>query len=87
MSVISFRFTDSANRTEQERLIGRLKRTPGIRAVGRIDEESSDETIARMCFAEAVDRQAEASVVKELRHAPAIDAESVAIEPLRGLIP
>lgn len=83
MAVISFRFSGSADRPAQERLLGRLKKAPGVRASGRIDAESQDEDISRMCFAETIDASHTASIVEELHQASGVEA--VSVEPRRGL--
>ena len=85
MAVISFQFSKSADRNDQDRLLGRLKKKPGVRVAGRIDAESQDDDIARMCFAETVDATHVASVVEELHQAAHV--EKVSVEPRRELIP
>ena len=84
MAVISFQFSDSANRGDQDTFLGRLKKLAGVRSAGRIDSESPDKDIARMCFAESVDASHVPSIVDELHRAPGV--ESVSVEPRRGLV-
>lgn len=83
MAVISFRFSSSADRGEQNRILGRLKKLAGVRTVGHIDADSPDDDISRMCFAETMDAQV-ATVVDELHRAS--EVEGVSVEPRRELI-
>jgi len=83
MAVISFQFSGSTDRPAQERLLGRLKKAPGVRTVGRIDEASLDNDIARMCFVETADTTHTDSIVETLHQAPGV--ETVSVEPQRGL--
>ena len=83
MAMISFQFSKSAGRRDQDRLLTRLKKVAGVRAVGRIDEESPDADISRMCFAETIDDSVP-KIVEQLHQASGI--ESVSVEPRRELI-
>lgn len=85
MPVISFQFSHTTDRSTQERLLGRLKQAPGVRAVGRVDPDSSDADIARMCFAETSDPNSTTSLAEELRKAPGVESTTVSVEPRRGL--
>ena len=84
MAVVSFQFSGTANRDEQDRILSRLKKLAGVRSVGRIDPESQDEDISRMCFAETADASHIPSIVDELHQAPGV--EGVSVEPRRGLV-
>ena len=83
MAVISFQFSNSADRKDQERILGRLKKIAGVRTVGRIDSESADEDISRMCFAESVDATHVPAIVDELHRVSGV--EGVSVEPRREL--
>lgn len=83
MAVISFHFTRNTDRGHQDRILSRLKTLAGVRAVGRIDSESQDQDISRMCFAESVDPSHVPLIVDELHRAAGV--EGVAVEPRRGL--
>jgi len=83
MPVISFQFSGTADRGDQDRLLGRLKKMAGVKTAGRIDAESEDEDILRMCFAETVDASHLPSIIEQLHHAPGV--EGVSVEPRRGL--
>ena len=85
MPVVSFQFSPSATRAAQDRILKRLRTTPGVRSVGRIDSQSDDKEIARMCFAETTDASLAASVVGQLHHFAGVDAQTVSVEPQRGL--
>lgn len=83
MAVISFHFSHTTDRGAQERVLGRLKGLAGVRAVGRIDSDSADADIARMCYAESVDAAHVPLIVEELHRASGV--EGVSVEPRRGL--
>lgn len=85
MPVISFRFSPAADRPTQDRLLVRLKHAPGVKTAGRIDPESPDAEISRMCFAETTDPSATASVVDELHRASGVETGTVSVESRRGL--
>lgn len=84
MAVISFQFSSSAGRGDQDSLLGRLKKTTGVRTVGHIDGESQDDEISRMCFAETTDASHVHDIVDELHRASGV--EEISVEPRRGLI-
>ncbi len=83
MAVISFRFAHDADRGHQDRLLSRLKNLTGVRAAGRIDADSQDQDISRMCFAQSVDQSFVPTIVDELHRAAGV--EDVAVESRRGL--
>jgi len=84
MAVVSFRFTRSADRSAQDRVLGRLKKLQGVKTVGRIDGDSPDEDISRMCFAETTSPEHAESVLEHLQEA--VGVEGASIESRRGLV-
>ena len=84
MAVISFRFARDTDRGHQDRVLGRLKNLAEVRTAGRIDSDSNDEDISRMCCAESVDQSHVPSIMEELHRAAGV--EDVSVEPRRGLI-
>lgn len=83
MSVVSFQFTPETDRHSQDQLLGRLEKLAGVRAAGRVDPETDDPEVSRMCFAEVAAGHPEQVVVGELHKADGV--EGVSIEPRRGL--
>jgi hypothetical protein len=83
MAVISFRFSASADKDDQELVLGKLRKLTGVKSVGRVDAESQDEDISRMCFAETIAAHVPL-VVEELHQTSKV--KDVAVEPRRGLI-
>lgn len=84
MAVISFQFTHNTNPEQQERTLKKLRALSGVRVVDRIDSESNDQDISRMCFAEVADSTSTQTVLSELHKT--VDVEGVAVEPKRGLV-
>jgi hypothetical protein len=83
MAVISFLFTPNTDRRHQDRVLNRLKALAEVRSAGRIDSESDDQEISRMCFAESVDPSHVPIIVEELHRSAGV--ENVAVESRRGL--
>ena len=83
MTVISFRFARNTDRGHQDRVLNRLRTLAGVRTTGRIDSDSEDQDISRMCFAESTDSSDVQVIVDELHRSSGV--EGVAIEPRRGL--
>lgn len=83
MPVISFQLPP-ANRGEQNRILGVIEQMAGVRTVGRIDAESKDTDVSRMCFAETADAAHVPTVMDELHRTAGV--EGVSVEPRRGLI-
>ena len=81
MPVISFQLPP-ANRGEQNRILGAIGKMAGVRTVGRVDAESKDTDVARMCFAETADAAHVPTVVEELHRTAGV--EGVSVEPRRG---
>ena len=84
MAVISFLLAASSDLSDQERVLGQLRRTHGVRGVGRIDPDSRDSEISRMCFAETDNADAVQLVVAQLQRDS--EVENVSVEPRRGLV-
>jgi hypothetical protein len=83
MAVVSFQLSANADRGKQEHLLDQVRSFSGVSSVGRIDAESNDDDILRMCIAKVADGSRLPSVLDALHRVSGI--EGVSVESRRGL--
>jgi len=84
MPSVSFEFAQSLDKKQQERLLTDLRSRSGVHAADRIDPESANPVVTRMCFAEVEDGLPLEALRDYLNAKPEI--ASVEIEPRRELV-
>lgn len=84
MPSVSFEFAKSMDKKQQERLLADLRSRSGVHTADRIDPESTNPVVTRMCFAE-VDGGLPLDALRDYLSANP-EITSVEIEPRRELV-
>ena len=83
MPTVSFKFQQGLDKKQQEILLADLRSLSGVHSSGRIDPESANPVISRMCFAEVDGGQPLDALRDYLSANP--EVVSVEVEPRREL--
>jgi hypothetical protein len=81
MATISFRVADRVDAIRQSQIIKKLQAVAGVQHCGRLDPQSQNAVVSRMCLAEISDSVDVKQVVAQFASTP--DVEDVAVESPR----
>lgn len=84
MPALSFQFSEAIDRRTLDKTLAKLRKLPGVKSIDRIDPESDDSVISRMCIASVVDRQNLETLRADLAGTKGV--ESVEEPPQRELV-
>lgn len=75
MPLISLMFTEASTEAQRKRLLGKLRRTPGVSGASRLIEGTDDALISRMAKVEILE-EALAALLVRLRRNPLVESAS-----------
>ncbi len=84
MTTISFQFNSDVNRQQQNAVLDKVRRLPGVHTASFVDPDTSHPLISRMCMAEVQDESTSHALESLLANSQVVD--SFDQEPDRNLV-